>query len=155
MVIGAVTRATAQALKRRHWEYLSSLPLTIDLPKHGLCVVHAGVVPGVPIAEQSPRHLMYMRTLDKNRDPHEQRDLSEERKLWGQSYRGPTHIVFGHNAREEVQVHPFATGLDTSCVYGGKLTAMVLRSGEQVPPVSDRLSVIVSVPAKRAYVQHG
>ena len=42
--------------------------------------------------------------------------------------------------------------LDTGAVYGGRLTAMVLLSGEKPPPAPDRTSVLVSVPARREYV---
>ena len=34
------------------WELLEQLPLTLDLPGHGICIVHAGVVPGVPLTRQ-------------------------------------------------------------------------------------------------------
>ena len=34
-------------------EYLRKLPFTLSMPSHGVCVVHAGFVPGVPIQQQS------------------------------------------------------------------------------------------------------
>jgi hypothetical protein len=154
MMVGALTRITAHALKRRHWEYLASLPLWLDLASHNVRIVHAGVVPGVAIEQQNPRTLMYVRTLDAGGMPHEQREEYRGRVLWGHRYEGAWHVAFGHNARQEPQIHRQATGLDTACVYGNKLTAMVLRAGEHPPPPSERHEVMVSVPARRAYVTH-
>ena len=72
--------------------------------------------------------------------------------LWGERYTGPPHVVFGHNALPAPQIHRWATGLDTGAVYGGRLTAMVLLPREKPPPAGERASVLVSVPARRAYV---
>lgn len=145
--VGSLTREAGSALKKADWEYLESLPLWVDLPEHGVRVVHAGVVPGLSIEDQDPRTLMYVRTLSATREPLEQRGT----KSWAHSYEGPEHVVFGHNALPEPEIATHATGIDTGAVYGGRLTAMVLREGERVPPVRDRTSVLVSVPARRAY----
>ncbi len=145
--IGSVTRRTAEALKPRDWEYLEALPLWIDLPLHGVRVVHAGVVPGIAIQEQSPRSLMYLRSLTPESEPLELRGD----RSWAHAYGGPEHIVFGHNALPEPEIAEHATGIDTGVVYGGRLTAMVLIEGERPPPPEQRTRVLVSVPARRAY----
>lgn len=141
------TLATARALRKRDWAFLEGLPLWIDLPEHGVRVLHAGLVPGVPITEQDPHTLMYARCLDRDGAAVEKRG----RVLWGERYAGPEHVVFGHNARPAPQIHAFATGLDTGCVYGGHLTAMVLSGGERPPAARDRASALVSVKARRRY----
>jgi hypothetical protein len=145
--LGALQREVVRAFKQHHWDFIASLPLWLDLPAHGLRVVHAGIDPRLPIDRQSPRTLMYVRTLDAHGMPTERHGSM----LWGEAYTGPQHLVFGHNARELPQIHPYATGVDTGCVYGGRLTAMVLREGEAPPPPSERRSVLVSVPARRKY----
>ena len=146
--LGAMHKTTARELSKRDWAMLAELPLWIDLPDHDVRVVHAGVVPNVPIEQQDPHALMFMRSLDDSGGALEARG----RVLWGQRYDGPPHVVFGHNALPDVQIHRAATGLDTGCVYGGRLTAMVLRKGERPPPIADRRAVLVSVPARRRYV---
>lgn len=145
--LGSAHRAVVDALAPRHWAYLASLPLWIDLPDLGVRVVHAGVVPGVLIEKQKPRTLMYVRCLGPTGKPVEQRGAA----LWGARYEGPPHVLFGHNALPEPQIHRHATGIDTGCVYGNRLTAMVLPDGAGPPAREDRQSALVSVPARRAY----
>jgi hypothetical protein len=136
----------AGRMRDEDWALLEGLPLWIDLP--ALRVVHAGLVPGIPIERQEQRHLLYMRGIDRQGRPTERRDDGEP---WGKLYAGPPHVVFGHNARREPQLHPWATGIDTGCVYGGRLTALVLTHGQEMPPPAERRDVLVSVPAERAY----
>jgi hypothetical protein len=160
MQIGSMTRKTVEALTTKDWEYLERLPLWLDLPEHDVRVVHAGVVPGIPIDEQDPRALMYIRSLAPS--PKGPPQAHEERGIqsWAHTYEGQPHIVFGHNAQIAPEIAEHATGIDTGAVYGGRLTAMVLRRassgdgerGEEVPPRAERESVLVSVPARRAYV---
>jgi len=146
-------RAVIAALSPRHWAFLEALPLWLDLPEHDVRVVHAGVVPGVPIEQQPPRALMYMRCLNRAGEPVEKRGDD----LWGARYQGSPHMVFGHNARTEPQLHPAATGLDTGCVYGGRLTALVLDEGARPPRSKGERRAwersLVSVKAERRYAE--
>jgi hypothetical protein len=144
---GPQQRVVMDALAPRHWAQIEALPLWLDLPEHGARVVHAGVVPGVPIERQAPRALLYMRCLGPSGEAVEKRGAT----LWGARYRGPPHVVFGHNAQAEPQLHPDATGLDTGCAYGGRLTALVLAKGAPVPPVGERPAALISVPSLRRY----
>lgn len=147
--LGDLTKATARALSDEDFAMLRSFPLWIDLPEHGVRVVHAGVEPGVPIEEQDPATLMTIRSVSRKR-----RAQSTRGGLpWGAVYEGPPHVVFGHNAADEPQLHAWATGIDTGCVYGGRLTAMVLAQGSSPPPPGERGDVLVSVRARKAYVK--
>lgn len=146
--LGSLTRKTARALGKVDFAMLGALPMWIDFPQHKVRVVHAGVAPGVPIEEQNPATLMTIRCVSKDGEPIAKRGDH----LWGAVYSGPPHVVFGHNARPDPQVHPWATGIDTGCVYGGRLTAMVLEDGASPPPAASRMDVLVSVPARKAYI---
>jgi Calcineurin-like phosphoesterase len=150
--LGPDHERVARALSRDEWTFLQELPLWIDLPDHGLRVVHAGVVPGVPIARVPAEALTKMRTLDARG---RWSDDADGGALWGSLYTGPPHVVFGHYARAEPQLHPWATGLDTGCVYGGKLTALVLAEGQRVPRGEAVRSLLKSVPALRKYYDKG
>ena len=44
---------------------------------------------------------------------------------WDDFYAGRKRVVFGHWARRGLVIRPQCVGLDTGCVYGGKLTAWV------------------------------
>ena len=147
--LGASHERALAELDERDWALLEALPLYLDLPQHELRVVHAGVVPGRDISEHDARLLTHLRTIDDAGNPSEH----WHGRLWGELYNGPPHVVFGHNARQNVQIHEWATGLDTGCVYGGSLTAMVLPPGERPPHAADRRDALVSVPARRAYYQ--
>jgi Calcineurin-like phosphoesterase len=155
--LGKAKRKLAEQLESPDWAVLESLELFIDLPDHELRLVHAGVVPGLPINEQPKHALLSMRYLGPQNEPIEKLGVHGEPVekdgivLWGRRYTGPPHVVFGHNAQREPQVHPWATGIDTAVVYGERLTAMVLEAGQRVPPPDRRHEVLFSVPAKERY----
>jgi hypothetical protein len=148
--LNALQEELVRTFTEEEWTQLESLPLKLDLPEHGVRVVHAGVVPGVPFEELDVLTVTRMRSIRKDGSPSDKWGT-----LWGSLYSGPPHVVFGHNARKYPQLHPAATGLDTGCVYGGKLTALVLDAGQAPPPADERKSLLVSVDARRAYEDYG
>jgi hypothetical protein len=123
--------AELEADKERYFNYLTSLPLMIDLGTH--IVVHAGVRPGVPFDLQSPDDLTALRTLGADR-------TSRDGTPWYEVYRGEKIVLFGHWPANAPRHAPCAIGLDTGCVYGYDLTAYVIETGE-----------FISVKARRAY----
>jgi hypothetical protein len=130
-------RAVAESLHEQDWEYLEQGPLYLRLPQFNVWVVHAGVLPGVPLEQQRPEDLMTMRTIKSDGTPSSK---LEEGVRWAAMWQGPERVIFGHDAISGLQIERFATGLDTGCVYGGALTAVLLPARR-----------IVSVDAKRAY----
>lgn len=59
---------------------------------------------------------------------------------WYAVYRGEKIVLFGHWPGPKARRGRRAIGLDTGCVYGGRLTAYVIESDE-----------FLSVPAHRSY----
>jgi hypothetical protein len=130
-------------LDESDWAFLESLPLFLRLgaEREGgpeVAVVHAGAVPGVPLEEQERENLLSLRSLVGGSAPSRRLLM---RWPWAAAWRGPEHIVFGHDAVRGLQQYPLATGLDTGCVYGRELTALELPSRH-----------IYKVPARRRYV---
>ncbi len=146
--LGPEHARVAAELSLDDWAMIEATPLWIDLPEHGARVVHAGVLPRVLPEDTPPEALLKMRTLDARG---RWSDASDAGALWGTRYQGPPHVVFGHNARPEPQLHEWATGIDTGCVYGRRLTAVVLADGERMPRGDSARGVLRSVPALRSY----
>jgi diadenosine tetraphosphatase ApaH/serine/threonine PP2A family protein phosphatase len=132
--------AVAATLGADNLRWLEQRPLWIALedddrgPAH--VVVHGGLVPGVPLEAQERKYLLNLRSITADGAP----SKKIEGDPWASRWTGPPHVVFGHDAVRGLQRHAWATGLDTGCVYGGALTALVLPG-----------RAIVSVPARRAY----
>jgi predicted phosphodiesterase len=93
-----------------YMEFISRWPLMLQLDKESF-LVHAGVRPDLPLHQQTAEDLTGIRTV--NGTP------------WFDLYSGPKTAVFGHWISEEPVIAPHAIGLDTGCVYGGRLTAMI------------------------------
>jgi serine/threonine protein phosphatase 1 len=109
-------------------KFVSRLPLTVA--EKDFLVVHAGFDPRRPLARQSDVALTNMRRLKDTEEP------------WYERYDDERLVVFGHWARPEPVVRRNAFGLDTGCVYGGALTALILPERR-----------LVSVPARRVYAR--
>jgi hypothetical protein len=133
----------ADQLTDADWSYLESLPLYLRLGAErpgdpDTVVLHAGAVPGVPFQQQTRDHLINLRSIGSDGAP----TKKIEGRPWAAVWAGPERIVFGHDAVRGLQQQPFATGLDTGCVYGGRLTALILPERR-----------LVWVQARRAYAQ--
>ncbi|ODN31220.1 metallophosphoesterase family protein [Fervidobacterium thailandense] len=77
--------------------------------------VHGGVRPRIPLEQQNPQDLLWIR---------------EEFIL--KRHHLPYIVVFGHTPMEDVFIAEDKIGIDTGCVYGGKLTAFCVNNGKKV-----------------------
>ncbi|MGA3123749.1 MAG: metallophosphoesterase [Polyangiaceae bacterium] len=138
----------AATLSEAEWRILEAMPLWLDVPEHGARIVHAGVVPGRKISSTPRDALLRIRSAEANGRWTDDKNASP---LWGELYVGPPHVVFGHNALTDPQLHDWATGIDTGCVYGGRLTAIVLDAGEPMPRGRKARTKLTSVKARERY----
>jgi hypothetical protein len=127
--------AVAETLRPADWTWLEARPLWLPVGASHL-VVHGGLVPGVPLEKQERKFLLNLRSITDDGEP----SKAIEGRPWGSVWNGPPHVVYGHDAVRGLQQYTWATGLDTGCVYGRALSALVLPAGD-----------IVSMPARRAY----
>lgn len=116
-------------------EYLENLPFSIISTRWTL--VHAGVHPELGPAGTDLRTALTIRTFPDY-------DNSDQ-KHWYEYYEGGKLVIFGHDARgglvrREKNGRPTVIGLDTGCVYGGKLSAYLFEEDK-----------IVQVPARQMY----
>lgn len=108
-------------------QWLADLPYTIRIPASywenreeatDVLIVHAGLVPGVELKDQTFDTMMTVRRVFP--------PSSFEQSLWATLWKGPEHVIFGHDAKTGLQQHEFATGLDTGCCYGKQITGILL-----------------------------
>jgi serine/threonine protein phosphatase 1 len=109
----------------RYMEWIATLPSLIDLPD--FVIVHSGLRPGVSLENQKLDDLTRLRSLDASGTP------------WFERYEGKT-VVFGGWVFDSPLMRKNAVGIDTGCVYGGSLSAVILPERR-----------IIGVPAVKPY----
>ncbi|KAK6008551.1 hypothetical protein QM012_000454 [Aureobasidium pullulans] len=211
---GLKGEALLDYLKPRQIKWLKSLPLIIHIPalnppKHpapassvpdtlskkkqkktfqildDINVVHAGLVPSVPLLRQDPFSVMNMRSMSPtNHVPSENRkkgipwervwgwyndrisrthssflswlfglttESSEASEWWRSVYNNrdddgesqplnkhskPSVVIYGHDSPRGLNLKRWSKGLDSGCVNGDKLSAMVLNAWGQAEIIS-------------------
>lgn len=139
-VIGSEHYTIASTLSKADLKWMYSLPWYLSSKELGALFVHAGFVSGIRLGKQNPRLMMNMRSILP--------DGTVTSKFfnnwpWARLWDGPQTVLFGHDADRGLQQYEHAIGLDTGCVYGGRLTACILPEKR-----------LVSVNAKREYFQY-
>lgn len=110
-VVHADARA---AVPRAHLDWIAALPLTLETPIGGAphLFVHAGLRPGVPLAEQAEEDLLWIRG---------EWELARGPLLW--------RVVHGHTSLSEAADFGHRINLDTGAGHGGPLTAARIEAG--------------------------
>lgn len=140
------------ALSDQDLQWLNGNPLMLDLGE-GLVAVHGGLEPAYPVAKQSNAvaRVRYVDAEGKMVGFQEGRlEQPADTVFWSSRWTGPESVVYGHAiySLTEPRIDRFAGGacygIDTGCVYGGQLTAMIVTPGH--PRVE-----FAHVPAKAVY----
>ena len=93
--------------------YIDSFPIAISWDAS--LVVHGGLDPRRPLADQDVQSLLTFRSIPP--------ENGYDGPFWFEQYRGPPKVYFGHTVLDVPVDTGGAVGLDTGCVYGGSLTA--------------------------------
>ena len=109
---GSLCAELEQKLPQSHLDFLNDCQLVHT--EGSYCFVHAGIRPGVPLADQQMQDMLWIREdFTRSRSNHE-------------------HIVVhGHTISDEVEWLPNRIGIDTGAYETGLLTALVLEGQEQ------------------------
>ena len=102
----------AAALPAHHHRFLASLGYSAQFGDYFFC--HAGIRPGIPLAEQDPHDLTWIREgfLDNDAD-------------FG------VVVVHGHTVTKMPEIRPNRIDFDTGVVRYGKLTCLILEGNRQ------------------------
>ena len=99
------------AVPEAHLKFLESLPIYYQ--RGEVIYVHAGIRPGIPIAQQAEDDLVWIR-----------KGFLEDTRDFG------ALIVHGHTALDAPMHYGNRVNIDSSAAYGGPLTAVVLEGLE-------------------------
>lgn len=139
------------------WDYLSSLPhLHVDDTLRTV-YVHGGLYPGINLTNQPPKAVTTVQLIRPNGVIGETRWFGVDTKgrteaenraegwvRWYELCDHPYTVVYGHSVYESPLIYKNTIGIDTGCVFGGRLTAVILPERK-----------FISIPAKRQYWDKG
>jgi diadenosine tetraphosphatase ApaH/serine/threonine PP2A family protein phosphatase len=112
--------------------FLNNLPFFLKFGP--VTILHGGLLNHQKLDSLSKRdkgRLLRLRFLDKNLKFIAFGDENVDSNFWADIYDGNEgFIVYGHQNFKEVRQSPNAIGIDTGCVYGNKLTAVVFKNLE-------------------------
>lgn len=128
------------ALSDEEVAWMAALPMTLNLG-NGLMAVHAGLEPAFSFQDQS-KAVLRVRYVNANGKmvgfTEGSLDQPPSTVYWTEQWKGPESVVYGHAVHsltdprvDSVSGNGKCFGIDTGCVFGGRLTAMVLNPGRE------------------------
>ena len=115
-------------LNENHLIYLKSLQVYLKFSD--ITILHGGVQNHTVLSKltkKSTQKVLRLRYVDKNGDFVTKGKEHPKCSFWADVYDGNQgFIIHGHRWMQTVHIHPNAIGIDTGCVYGNKLTAIIL-----------------------------
>jgi len=133
-------------------EYITLAPFFIKIDN--LTIIHAGITNTIDLLNANKKELESLtriRDLDANEKTLSLGQTPFGYAPWSEFYDGGQGvIVYGHEVRSRVKIDKYSIGIDTGCVYGNFLTALIIHDTKEPMLNYD----IVQVRAKKAYATH-
>ncbi len=144
---------TISKISKNDIRYLESLPYFLKFSN--LTIVHGGILEDVKLDKnldnKIKKQITLLRYLNRDLMPIPWNDFDGRYKFWSELYRGHEgFIVFGHHPFDEPKIDDFSIGIDTGCVYGGKLTAVKFKIDKN-ENIDTKNYQLFSVNAKKNY----
>ena len=132
---------TLKAMDADDWNYLSNMLLWQEIPPLETVCVHGGFLPHIPWRKQSAWTVTHIQEVCKDGIARKKKEVPSG-KAWAQFWKQKPFVVYGHTPRKNVLKRRYSLGIDTGCVWGGKLTALILPENE-----------IIQINAAKKYIK--
>jgi len=133
--------STMETLDAAEWKYLASMILWLKSPFQDQVFVHGGFLPDSPWYKQPASVVTQIQMIDKEGQPRKRGEVRGSRS-WADFWKQKPFVVYGHTPRPKPYKRRYSLGIDTGCVWGGNLTALILPENR-----------IVQVAAKKNYIK--
>jgi bis(5'-nucleosyl)-tetraphosphatase (symmetrical) len=122
-------------LTEKYIQFLENLPLFLRF--ENITIVHGGLQNHMNLdnlSEKDKQKILRLRYLDENYEFLAYGKEDEKSIFWADLYDGNQgFIVYGHQWFQEIKKSKFGLGIDTGCVYGNKLSAIVFPNIKEYP----------------------
>lgn len=117
-------------LTNEHIKYLENSPLYLKF--EDITVVHGGIQNHIDLDNLSKRaiqNILRLRYLDKDENFVAYEKEDDNSVFWADVYGGANgFVVYGHQWFNEVKENKYSLGIDTGCIYGNKLSAVIFEN---------------------------
>jgi hypothetical protein len=137
-------------LKQKDFDFIESMPFFLKL--NHLTLIHAGISNRLYL--NNPKLnlmtlLLFMRDVDEEGRFLPLNHNNPNARFWAEVYNGhESFVVYGHSPFKKPNIKRNSAGIDTGCVYGNKLTALIIPN--TLKPWENE---IVQVEARQKYAE--